>query len=82
MKFKVTLCLAFLFLFLGMESAKAQTVAVKTNLVYDATATINAGLEVGLAPKWSLDLSGNLNAWSKDENTKWKYWMVQPEARY
>lgn len=82
MKFKVTLCLAFLFLYFGMESAKAQIVAVKTNLVYDATATINAGLEVGLAPKWSLDLSGNLNAWSKDENTKWKHWMAQPEVRY
>lgn len=82
MKYKVTLCLIALFFTLGAIKTQAQNVAVKTNLIYDATATINAGLEVGLAPKWTLDLSGNLNAWSKDDHTKWKHWMVQPEARY
>ena len=66
----------------GMLQVRAQNWAVKTNVVYDATATINAGVEVGLAPKWTLDVSGNFNAWSKNESTKWKHWMVQPEARY
>lgn len=66
----------------GVIAASAQNLAVKTNLLYDATATVNAGLEIGLAPKWTLDVSGNLNAWSRDEHTKWKHWMVQPEARY
>lgn len=63
-------------------SLNAQQLAVKTNFLYDATATVNVGIEVGLAPKWTLDISGNLNSWSKDEHTKWKHWMVQPEARY
>ena len=40
-----------------------QKFAVKSNLLYDATATINLGVEVGLAKKWSLDLSGNYNGW-------------------
>lgn len=62
--------------------AKGQTVAVKTNLLYDATQTVNAGIEIGLAPKWTFDLSGNYNSWSKSEYKKWKHWMVQPEARY
>lgn len=62
--------------------AGAQELAIKTNILYDATATVNAGVEIGLAPKWTLDLSGNLNAWSKNDHTKWKHWMVQPEARY
>ncbi|WP_304476709.1 DUF3575 domain-containing protein, partial [uncultured Muribaculum sp.] len=31
----------------------------KTNLVYDALLTVNLGAEVQLAPRWSLDLSGN-----------------------
>ena len=31
-----------------------QKFAVKSNLLYDATATINLGVEVGLAKKWSL----------------------------
>mgnify|MGYP001168543420 CR=1 FL=1 len=30
-----------------------QKFAVKSNLLYDATATINLGVEVGLAKKWS-----------------------------
>lgn len=72
-------------LFLGLlisVGAKAQDVAIKTNLLYDATATVNLGVEVGVAPKWTLDLSGNLNAWNVNEDKRWKHWLVQPEARY
>mgnify|MGYP003296550785 CR=1 FL=1 len=60
----------------------AQDFAVKTNLLYDATATINAGVEIGLAPRWTVDLSGNFNGWEISDGNKWKHWMVQPEARY
>lgn len=63
------------------ETASAQKIAVKTNLLYDATATVNAGVEIGLAPKWTLDVSGNFNSWPI-RGHKWKHWMVQPEARY
>lgn len=62
--------------------AQSQEVAIKTNLLYDATATVNLGAEVQVAPKWSLDLSGNLNAWTFSNGRRWKHWMVQPEARY
>ncbi|MDE6177021.1 MAG: DUF3575 domain-containing protein, partial [Paramuribaculum sp.] len=48
------------------SSVSAQDVAVKTNLLYDATATVNLGAEVGLARQWSFDLSGNFNGWSVD----------------
>ncbi len=61
---------------------KGQQVAVKTNLLYDAFAAVNAGVEVGLSPKWTLDLSGNFMGWDMSHNRKWKHWMVQPEARY
>lgn len=60
----------------------AQDVALKTNLLYDATATVNLGIEIGLAPKWTLDISGNLNAWTMSHDRTWKHWMAQPEARY
>lgn len=63
-------------------SAMGQNIAVKTNLLYDATSTVNLGFEAKLAPKWTIDVSGNLNAWSKNDQVKWKHWMVQPEARY
>lgn len=61
---------------------KAQEVVIKTNVLYDATATVNLGVELGLTQKLTLDLSGNLNVWNMSGDRKWKHWMVQPEARY
>ena len=68
-------------LFLTLTVARGQTLAVKSNLLYDATLTVNAGLEVGLAPRWSFDLSGNYNGWAVNGH-KWKHWLAQPELRY
>lgn len=70
-----------LLLLLGLVPAKAQDVALKTNLLYDAVLTPSIGIEVGLAPKWTFDLSGQLNAWKVNEHL-WKQWVIQPEARY
>ena len=63
-------------------TASAQNVVVKTNLLYDITTTANLGMEFKVAPKWTVDISGNLNAWTFSENKKWKHWVLQPEARY
>lgn len=65
----------------SLNRAHAQVAGIKTNLLYDATATVNLGVEVGLASKLSLDISGNLNLWTWKNNMKWKHWMVQPELR-
>lgn len=73
--------MALIVLLLGPAAIKAQDVAVKTNLLYDAALTVNLGAEVRLAPKWSFDLSGNLNAWDVNSH-KWKHWLIQPEGRY
>lgn len=62
-------------------AAAGQQVAVKSNLLYDATSTVNIGLEIGLAPKWTLDVSGDYNAWNMSHDRKWKHWFLQPEAR-
>ena len=70
-----------LFLLISV-SLSAQNVAVKTNLLYDVTTTVNLGAEVGLSPKWTLDISANVNPWTFGENKKWKHWLVQPELRY
>ncbi|MBQ8501028.1 MAG: DUF3575 domain-containing protein, partial [Bacteroides sp.] len=61
----------------GAPQAKGQDIALKTNLLYDATATINAGVEFRLAPRWSFDLSGNYNAWTLNDH-RWKHWLLQP----
>ena len=69
-------------LLLPQQFVRAQGVAIKTNLLYDALLNVNAGMEVGLAPQWSLDVSGNFNAWTLSHGRRWKHWFVQPEARY
>ncbi|MCH5335759.1 MAG: DUF3575 domain-containing protein [Alistipes sp.] len=80
MDIKKTMCL-LCFVLGSIFSAHSQKVAVKTNLLYDGLANVNAGLEIGLSPRWTLDLSGNYNGWQVNKH-KWKHWMAQPEARY
>lgn len=63
-------------------TASGQDFAVKTNLFYDATATINLGAEVALSPKWTLEASANYNNWIMPREQRWKHWLVQPEGRY
>lgn len=64
----------------GEEGIKQ--IAVKNNLLYSATASLNLGVEVGLSSHWTFDLSGNFNAWSRNDSQKWKHWFIQPEARW
>ena len=39
-----------------VHTVNAQDVALKTNILSDAFMNINAGIEVGLAPRWNLKL--------------------------
>lgn len=67
---------------LPFSSLYAQRLAVKTNLLSDATATLNIGLEAVLSPKWTVDMSGSYNPWNFPDYRKQKQWQVQPEARF
>ena len=83
MKSQLSLCLLLTLLFIGGRTPLyAQEYAVKTNALADVTATLNLGVEMGVAPKWTVDLSGSYNAWSKNKSVKWKHLLIQPEARY
>ncbi|MDE7160376.1 MAG: DUF3575 domain-containing protein [Muribaculaceae bacterium] len=66
---------------MGIAGAEAQEVALKTNLVGDLLLSPNAALEVGLAHRWTAELSGQFNLWSVDGH-RWRHWVLQPEARY
>lgn len=55
---------------------------LKTNLLYDATTTLNGGFELGISPKQTLDLSANLNLWTFSNDKKFKHWLLQPEWRF
>ena len=62
-------------------TGQAQEVAVKTNLLYDATTTLNLGVEIGLGTKMTLDISGNYNPW-RFHDYRLKHGLIQPELRY
>ena len=66
----------------GPSSLPVAKWAVKTILLYDATSTLNLGVEFGLGQRWTLDISGNYNPWTFSGNRKMKHWLVQPEVRW
>ena len=65
----------------GVFASANSQVGIKTNVIPDALLSPNLGVEVGLAPHWSLDLTGEINFW-KVNGHLWKHWLAQPEARY
>lgn len=82
MKLK-SICYSIVAILITMSSlsARAQNVAVKSNLIYDALLTLDLGVEAKVAPQWTVELTGNLNDWAIDGHS-WKQWNFQPEARY
>lgn len=61
--------------------AEHPDIALKTNIIYAATATANIGFEAQVAPRWSIDVSGNFISW-KPGGHSYKHWLAQPGARY
>ena len=43
----------------SIQESSAQKWAIKSNLLYDATTSMNIGFETALAEKWTFDMSGN-----------------------
>ena len=63
---RIVLLLIFVVLILVGAGQKmiAQDMALKTNLLYDATTTINLGYEIALNKKTTLDIWVNYNPWT------------------
>lgn len=80
-RYVLSLCIATLFVGIGNRVA-AQDFALKSNLVADGLMNINFGAEVGIAPRWTIDVSGEFNGWTLSHGRRWKHWAVQPEGRY
>ena len=55
--------------------------AVKTNLLHDATGSVNLGVEVGITPKWTAQIAGSYNDWQFGDFWT-NHWLVSPEVRY
>ncbi|MBD5190060.1 MAG: DUF3575 domain-containing protein [Bacteroidales bacterium] len=77
----IVMLMAVISLLLPREARAGDDIALKTNLLYDAGLNPSLGIEFGLAPKWSMDISGQVNNWTVS-GKRWRHWAVQPEARF
>ena len=85
--------IAMLFLLTSQRIAKAQSpldeevrqprVALRTNLLYDATLSPNFGLDVRVDSAWTVGLLAGINAWDidKEKNKKWRHALFSLRAR-
>ncbi|MBP5505582.1 MAG: DUF3575 domain-containing protein [Bacteroidales bacterium] len=78
-------------LVLNGQLAKAQDLSVRNNLIYDASGTLNIGLEHPIAKQMSVGVNAGFKSWPRFlfwdteyvNNTKhWKHFLVAPEFRY
>lgn len=76
--------LALILTLASLLTANAQKVALKTNLLYDATSTPNLGAELALGKKSTLQLFYGLNPWkfASDRTKQLRHWLLMPEYRY
>lgn len=81
MKFFVT-CLTFCLWITTWSWGNAQKVAIKSNLLMDGLLNPNLSVEVGMSPRWTAELTGEVNAWTLSHQRRWKHWLVQPGVRY
>jgi len=60
----------------------AQKYTVNNNILYDATTTVNLGLELKIKTKTTLLIPIGYNPWTFSENRKLKHVLIQPEIRF
>ena len=58
-------------------------VALRTNLLYDATLSPNLGVDVRVDSTWTVGLLAGMNAWDidKEKNKKWRHMLFSFRAR-
>lgn len=60
----------------------AQDIALKTNALYWLTTTTNAGIELAVHDKVTVDLQAAYNPWTFKDDKKMRFWLAQPEVKY
>ena len=67
---------------LRTTSSATPSFAIKTNLLYDATTSMNLGVEFKVSRKMTMEIAGTYNPWTFADNKKIKHILVQPELRW
>lgn len=81
MKVKHILIVAALLLSAGVMTAQNK-VAIKTNLLHDATMSPNIAIEYAFLPNWSFELPFSYNRWPGIKDMVYKHAIFQPSVRY
>lgn len=71
-----------LLLYPGMTMRAQNTWALKTNVLHDATLSLNLAGEYAFAPQWSAELGASVNAWRSWGGSRLQHALLQPEIKY
>ena len=65
------------------DNVPQRHIALRTNLLYDATLSPNLGFDVRVDSAWTVGLLAGVNAWDIDkaENKKWRHMLFSLRAR-
>jgi len=65
------------------DSVPQRKIALRTNLLYDATLSPNLGFDIRISPKMTAGLLAGINAWDIDKtaNKKWRHMLFSLRAR-
>ncbi len=61
----------------GQDNSKTPVWGVKNNLLYDATTTINLGVEIATGSKNTLEVSGGYNPFMFSDVKKFKHLLME-----
>ena len=80
---KIFVSVVLLIACMSADRVGAQTVALRNNLLYDATLTPNLGADIRVDSLWTIGALVGLNAWDidKDKNKKWRHLLISPNVR-
>ena len=78
---RLTICL-FLFLAFGSLNGYSQKVAIRANLLPALDGAFGGGLSYAIGEKKTIELTGSLRPWKRDEESVNRYWLLQPEYKY
>ena len=80
---KIFVSVVLLIACMSADRVGAQTVALRNNLLYDATLTPNLGADIRVDTLWTIGALVGLNAWDidKDKNKKWRHLLISPNVR-
>ena len=65
------------------DSVHQRRIALRTNLLYDATLSPNIGVDVRVDSTWTVGLLAGINAWDidKEKNKNWRHMLFSLRAR-